>query len=61
MTPVLEDTTHTLSFLGNVTDKPGFALNLHRKRVLSFKGVIGLSLCFLAGVAAAVTLIYTLF
>ena len=61
MTPVLEDTSLPLSFLGTLSDKPGLAMNLHRKRVLTFKGLIGLLLCFLAGVAAAVTLIYTLF
>jgi hypothetical protein len=61
MTPALEDTTHTLSFIGNVSDKPGLAMNLYRKRVLTFKGVIGLLLCFLAGVAAAAILLYTLF
>jgi len=61
MTPVLEDTTPTLSFIGNVSDKPGLAVDLYRKRVLSFKGVVGLLLCFLAGVAAAAMLLYTLF
>jgi hypothetical protein len=35
--------------------------NLQRKRVLTFKGVIGLLLCFLAGLAATALLLYTLF
>jgi len=61
MTPVLEDTTSTLSFIGSVSDKPGLTMNLYRKRVLTFKGVVGLLLCFLAGVAAAAILLYTLF
>jgi hypothetical protein len=61
MTPVLENTTHALSFLGNVSDKPGLAMNQYRKRVLTLRGVIGLLVCFLAGVAAAVILLYTLF
>lgn len=61
MTPVLDNTTHPLSFIGNVSDQPGLAMNIHRKRVLTFRGVIGLLLCFLAGIAAAVLLLYTLF
>jgi hypothetical protein len=61
MTPFLEDTNQTLSFIGNVSDKPGLAMNLYRKRVLTFKGVMGLLLCFLAGIAAAAILLYTLF
>lgn len=61
MTPGFDSTTQTFSFIGNVSDKPGLAIDLYRKRVLTFKGVIGLLLCFLAGVAAAAVLLYTLF
>jgi hypothetical protein len=61
MKAVSDDTTRSLSFIGNVSDKPGLAMNMYERQALSVKSILVLSICFLAGIAAAVVLLSTLF
>jgi hypothetical protein len=62
MTPIaFKDKNHPLSIMGVAADEPGLAMSGLRKRTLTPKGIIGLLICFLAGVAATLILLYTLF
>ena len=64
----IENTANTLSLrslAGNIADtlaeKQGFPVEMPRRRSIPLRGTIALLLCFLAGVAAAALLLYTLF
>ena len=57
----VENTTHSFRFIGKVSGRPAWRMDLQKMNMKAVKGFIALLLCFLAGVVTAFLLLYTFF
>jgi hypothetical protein len=57
----IEEKPRTFNVVPFAAEGSGLVKEMHRKKTLSFRGILALVFCFLLGVTAAAVLLYSFF